>query len=111
MVVGSRFFELPRLIWWWSKPDSFLILQTTVVLGTHGRQASHASSAMCQKASQSLGENLQVLKERADRLSFKSACHSQTEANPVWLNSSCEAVTPSLLRSLYLVESATVEEE
>lgn len=57
MVVGSRFFELPRLIWWWSKPDSFLILQTTVVLGTHGRQASHASSAdVSESKSESGGE-------------------------------------------------------
>lgn len=55
--MGSRFFELPRLIWWWSKPDSFLILQTTVVLGTHGRQASHASSAdVSESKSESGGE-------------------------------------------------------
>lgn len=69
------------------------------------------SLQMCQKASEGLGENLQVSKERADRLSFKAACHSQTEASPVWLTQRQCTVTSPLLRPHYLVESATVEEE
>lgn len=103
--------QFPGLCMWWSRsrqiPDS-----------TDSRRhwslrvdRPVTSLQMCQKASEDLGENLQVSKERADRLSFKATCHSQTEASPVWLTQRQCAVTSPLLRPHYLVESATVEEE
>jgi hypothetical protein len=56
-VVGpGSHFQCPGLCTWWSKSDEFVILQTELTC----RQACHVSAKTCQKASEGLGENLQV---------------------------------------------------